>query len=371
MQFNVKREALLKPLQLISNIVERRQTMPILANVLIHAKDNQIYFTGTDLETELVSWLTLEEPIAKNGSITVPARKLLDICRVLPDEASIDLFQDEGSRFVVRTQKSRFSLGCLPADNFPKVDWMREEKSKEFSISQSKLYSLLESVKFAMAQQDARYYLNGLLLEIKNGMLWVVASDGHRMAINGAEQDVIDSSLVRIIIPYKGIIGLMRLLADNDEEVAVTISNNHIRVAGGNFIFTSKLIDSKYPEYEKAIPRGGDKKIVIGREDLKQALTRVAILSNEVFCSAQLKIADNTIRLRANNPEHEEAEEEISAEYQGEPVNTNFNINYLLDILNHTRAEKIVLVLKDRVSSALLQEQAEQSNLIYIVMPLR
>jgi DNA polymerase-3 subunit beta len=371
MQFNIKRETLLKPLQLLSNVIERKQTMPALANVLIDIKGDQLFLTATDLETELVSWVTLDKPAANSGKTTVSARKLLDICRVLPDETMVDLFQDSNSRFVVRAQKSRFSLGSMPAEDFPKINWNSEENSKEFSIAQNKLYMLLESARFAMAQQDARYYLNGMLFEIKNAMLWVVASDGHRMAINGIEQEVIDNSLTRVIVPYKGIFGLMRLLTDSDEPVVIAVGANHIRVTGSQFIFTSKLIDSKYAEYEKAIPHGCDKKIVIEREALKQALTRVAILSNDVFCSAQLKITSDNIRLRTNNPDHEEAEEEISAEYQGEAINTNFNIGYLLDILKNIRSEKVVLTLKDGFSSALVQEQLEGSNLIYIVMPLR
>jgi DNA polymerase-3 subunit beta len=370
MQLNIKREKLLKPLQLLGNIVERKQTIPALANVLVDVKDNLLFLTGTDLETELIIWLPLEQPFAE-GHTTVSARKLLDICRVLPDEANISIFQDDSSVFVIRAQKSRFSLGTLPAENFPKAKWDQETKSKDFPIIQNKLYSLLESAKFAMAQQDVRYYLNGMLLEIKNGLIRVVATDGHRMAINDIEQEEIDNSVIRVIVPYKAVLSLMQLLTNADETVAISVNHNHIQVKGGHFIFTSKLIDFTYPAYDRTIPRDLDKKIVISRNNLKQALNRVAILSNELFCSAQLKINPNLIRLQTNNPGHEEAEEEIEAEYQGETITVNFNISYLLDILNNIHSEKIAISMKDSESGAIIQEEAENSNLLYVVMPLR
>ncbi|MCK4607854.1 MAG: DNA polymerase III subunit beta [Gammaproteobacteria bacterium] len=372
MRFTIQRETLLKPLQRVSGVVERRQTMPILSNFIIDISDQRLSIIGSDLEIELVASLPLEAA-ADDGVTTVSARKLLDICKILPDGASVEFSQDGDTNVVMRSGKSRFMLATLPADTFPSIKWDTSGNQAEFSIKQGELRSLIESTQFAMAQQDVRHYLNGLFLELKKGMLWAVAADGHRMALNGVESPVANGAVTGIIVPRKGVLELMRLLDDSDKEVQVTISNNHIRVVKPGLVYTSKLIDGAFPDYEKTIPKNGDKEVVIDRELFKQALSRVAILSSDMFCGVHLQIQSGLLRMATRSSEQEEAEEEIAIEYQGDEVSIGFNINYLLDILNNVDAQKIKITLKNGDSSVLIEEHEGEGegNSLYVVMPLR
>jgi DNA polymerase-3 subunit beta len=373
MRFVIQRETLLKPLQMIIGVVERSQTMPILSNVLLAITDKQLSMTCTDTEIELVASMQLEGEVKERAILTIPARKLLDICRVLPNNAMIDFCQDNNSHVVVNSGRSRFLLSILPAENFPNIAWDTQENITEFIIEQKKLRYLIESTSFAMAQQDARYYLNGLLLEGKNNMLWAVAADGHRMALNAMEVQFNSDSLIHVIVPRKGVIELMRLLDDSDEQAKVSISNNHIRIVRPGLVYTSKLIDGKFPDYKKTIPQGGDKKIIIERHAFKEALNRVAILSNGVFCGIELRIQPGIMEMNTRTQDHEEAEEKIAIDYNGEDVTIGFNITYLLDILSNIGTEKIVMTLKNNTSSVLLEEFNEQNkgNNLHVVMPLR
>lgn len=373
MKFVIQREILLKLLQQIIGAVERRQTMPILANVLLVIdKNGKLALTSSDLEVELTVSAQLDVGSQYDvGSITVPGRKLLDICRVLPDEAVIDFYQEDNGRVIVRSGRSRYALAMLPADDFPNVDWGSEDISAEFVLQQQKLRHLIERTQFAMAQQDVRYYLNGLLLEVKGGSVVAVATDGHRLALNGIESPVTNSSYVRIIIPRKGIVELLRLLGDSEEEVSFFVSNNHVRISNEHFIFISKLIDGKFPDYEKAIPRDGDKKIVVERDTLKGALTRVAILSSDMFRGVQLQIKSGLLKMHARSQDQEEAEEELPIEYTGPDMAAGFNVNYLLDVLSTVKTDKIVLTMKDGASSTLIEEVGGTGNSLYVVMPLR
>jgi DNA polymerase-3 subunit beta len=371
MKFAIPRETLLKPLQSVIGVVERRQTMPILSNVLLKINNNQLSMTCTDLEIELVAKSDLDTEINESGIITVPARKLLDICRVLPENAQIDCYQDNDKNVIVRSGRSRFVLATLAADSFPNIEWDEQHNVIEFATPQNQLRALIESTCFAMAEQDVRYYLNGLLLEIKKGMLWVVAADGHRMALNAMPSTITNDSILRFIIPRKGITELMRLLEDTDDKVKVAISDNHIRIMRTGLVFTCKLIDGKFPDYERTIPRGGDKEIIIDRKIFQHALSRVAILSSDMFCGVQLAIKPESLHMLTRNQEREEAEEEIAIEYQGEEMTIGFNVNYLLDILASVATEKIVMILKDNTSSVLIEEHGKPGNNLYVVMPLR
>jgi DNA polymerase-3 subunit beta len=361
-------------LQTVAGVVEKRQTMPILANALLVINNSQLSITCTDLEIELVATIALESASQDFSKMTIPARKLLDICRVLPENAILDFNQDNNNYIIVRSGHSRFVLATMPTDDFPNVEWETQNKILEFTIPQKKLSYLIESTHFAMAQQDVRYYLNGLLLEVKNGTLEAVASDGHRMAINSLNYQTINDSLLRIIVPRKGIAELLRSLEDSDEEIKIIISNNHIRIEKQGLIFTSKLIDSKYPDYEKIIPRSGNKTVIIDRNAFRQALIRVAILSEGMFCGVTLQIRSGFMRVFTRSQEHEEAEEEIIADYKGEDMTIGFNINYLLDILATVESEKVVMTLKDNSSSVLLEKfgkEGNKGNNLYVIMPLR
>ena len=366
MHFTIQREALLKPLQLVAGVVERRQTLPVLSNVLLVVEGQQLSLTGTDLEVELVGRVALEEP-AESGEITVPARKLMDICKSLPSDALIDIRVDE-QKLVVKAGRSRFTLSTLPASDFPTVE--EGPGSLTFSLVQSKLRRLIDRTSFAMAQQDVRYYLNGMLLEVQSGVLRAVATDGHRLAMCGLSANLEHADRHQVIVPRKGILELARLLTEQDGEVSITLGQHHIRATTGEFTFTSKLVDGKFPDYERVLPRGGDKVVVGDRQMLREAFSRTAILSNEKYRGIRLQLENGLLKLQANNPEQEEAEEEVVVEYQGDPLEIGFNVSYLLDVLGVMSSEQVRLVLSDANSSALVQE-ADNDDSSYVVMPMR
>lgn len=366
MHFTIQREALLKPLQLVAGVVERRQTLPVLSNVLLVVDGQQLSLTGTDLEVELVGRVTLEEA-ADPGEITVPARKLMDICKSLPSDTLIDIRVDD-QKLVVKAGRSRFTLSTLPANDFPTVE--EGPGSQTFTLSQAKLRRLIDRTSFAMAQQDVRYYLNGMLLEVQTGVLRAVATDGHRLAMCSMEAGIQQDGKHQVIVPRKGILELARLLTEQDGEVSIVLGQNHIRANTGEFTFTSKLVDGKFPDYERVLPRGGDKLVVGDRQMLREAFSRTAILSNEKYRGIRLQLASGLLKIQANNPEQEEAEEEVAVDYNGSSLEIGFNVSYLLDVLGVMGTEQVRLILADSNSSALLQE-ADNDDSSYVVMPMR
>jgi DNA polymerase-3 subunit beta len=366
MHFTIQREALLKPLQLVAGVVERRQTLPVLSNVLLVVDGQQLSLTGTDLEVELVGRVTLEDA-AEPGEITVPARKLMDICKSLPSDALIDIRTDE-QKLVVKAGRSRFTLSTLPANDFPTVE--EGPGSLNFAVPQGKLRRLIERTSFAMAQQDVRYYLNGMLLEVSSGMLRAVATDGHRLAMCSLTGDIQQAERHQVIVPRKGILELARLLTDQDADVRIVLGQHHVRATTGDFTFTSKLVDGKFPDYERVLPRGGDKLVVGDRQALREAFSRTAILSNEKYRGIRLQLSAGLLKIQANNPEQEEAEEEIAVDYNGGNLEIGFNVSYLLDVLGVMGAEQVRLTLSDSNSSALVQE-ADNDDSAYVVMPMR
>ena len=366
MKFVISREALLRPLQLVAGVVEKRQTLPVLSNVLLEVEGQQLSLTGTDLEVELVGRVTLDE-VGQEGEITVPAKKLMDICRSLPDGAQIEVEQDE-QRVNVRSGRSRFTLSTLPATEFPNVESISGEQ--EFTLAQGSLRRVIDRTSFAMAQQDVRYYLNGMLLEIQSNLLRTVATDGHRLAMCSRPIDVAVSQSQKLIVPRKGILELSRLLDDSDEPVSLTLGSTHVRAHTGDFTFTSKLIDGKFPDYERVVPRNGDKVLIAERAELRQVLSRTAILSNEKYRGVRLYLEENNLKVMANNPEQEEAEENIAVEYSGSAMEVGFNVGYLVDVLSVLDEERVQITLADPNSSALLEEPGG-GDALYVVMPMR
>ena len=364
MKFSISREALIKPLNLVAGVVERRQTLPILSNVLLSLEGTQLSLTGTDLEVELIGRVEVEAG-AIDGEITVPARKLVDICKSLPDSSQIEFSVDSG-KATVKAGRGRFTLSTLPATEFPSVDESAGDQTLE--IAQSVVKRLIDRTAFAMAQQDVRYYLNGMLLELKAGRLRMVATDGHRLALCTAKEAV-STGDAAIIIPRKGVLELSRLL-ETDESIRLVIGSNHIRAANQQFTFTSKLVDGKFPEYERVLPKSADKTVIGQRLELRQAFTRTAILSNEKYRGVRLKLSTDTLDITANNPEQEQAEEVVAVEYQGDELEVGFNVSYLLDVLSVLDGEQIRLSLSDSASSALLEE-ADEGDSLYVVMPMR
>ena len=366
MHFTISREALLKPLQLVAGVVERRQTLPVLSNVLLEVRGQQLSLTGTDLEVELIGRVMLDDR-AVDGEITVPARKLMDICKSLPSDALIDIRLDE-QKLLVKAGRSRFSLSTLPASDFPSVE--ESQGSLTFVVAQSKLRRLIERTSFAMAQQDVRYYLNGMLLEVSAGQLRAVSTDGHRLAMCALEAGVAAQDKHQVIVPRKGILELQRLLTEPDEAVSIVLGQHHIRATTGDFTFTSKLVDGKFPDYQRVLPRNGDKLVVGDRQALREAFSRTAILSNEKYRGIRLLLASGLLKIQANNPEQEEAEEELQVDYFGGALEVGFNVSYLLDVLGVMTTDQVRITLADANSSALLQEAGNDDS-TYVVMPMR
>ena len=369
MKFSIARDALIKPLNLVAGVVERRQTLPILSNVLLALEDKTLSLTGTDLEVELIGRVELEAA-GVDGEVTVPARKLVDICKSLPEGSNIE-FSLEAGKATVKAGRSRFTLSTLPAADFPAVEG--GAGSVALSLDQSLVKQLIDSTAFAMAQQDVRYYLNGLYLEIMGGRLRVVATDGHRLAL-ATGPALVEAADTGVIIPRKGVLELSRLL-DGSVPLELAIGTNHIRATNEQFTFTSKLVDGKFPDYERVIPKNADKSVIGERGELKQAFTRTAILSNEKYRGVRLKLSDNNLDITANNPEQEQAEEVVGVQYTGAELEIGFNVSYLLDVLSVLERPQVRLSLSDEASSALLENAEAPSEgepeRLYVVMPMR
>ncbi|MDN6298111.1 MAG: DNA polymerase III subunit beta [Halomonas sp.] len=366
MKFSISREALLRPLTLVAGVVERRQTLPVLSNVLIEVDGDQVALTGTDLEVELIG-RTVASAVEQQGAATVPARKLMDICKSLPEQSDIQLSVEEG-RAVLRSGRSRFTLSTLPVAEFPNIE--ETDGSQELSIPRGTLKHLIETTAFAMAQQDVRYYLNGMLLEMQSHLLRAVATDGHRLAMCSRELEVNVAEPQKLIVPRKGILELSRLLDDSDEPVSLTLGATHVRAHTGDFTFTSKLIDGKFPDYERVVPRGGDKVMLAERAELRQVLSRTAILSNEKYRGVRLYLEPGNLKVMANNPEQEEAEESVAVEYDGPAMEMGFNVGYLIDVMGVLNEDRVQMTLADPNSSALLEEPGG-GDALYVVMPMR
>lgn len=365
MQFSIQREVLLKPLQHVVGVVERRQTLPVLANLLVQARDGKVAFTGTDLEVEMVANTAADG--VDEGEITVPARKLFDIVRALPDGARID-FKQTGERVALHAGRSRFTLTTLPASEFPTIDEI--ELVERVSLPEAVVKDLMDRTAFAMANQDVRYYLNGMLFDLQEDRLRCVATDGHRLAL--AETELASGAGARrqVIIPRKGVMELIGLFEAGDGDVELEFGRNHLRVHRGDVVFTSKLIDGRFPDYEAVIPIGADKEIGLERDVLRAALQRVAILSNEKYRGVKLEVSPGKLRIVAHNPEQEEAVEELEVETVVSDLSVGFNVGYLMDALAALRGDKVRLNLRDAQSSCLVQGGADE-HARHVIMPLR
>ena len=368
MKLNLIRETLLRPLQLVISVVERKQTSRILSNVLLSVEKNRLSITGTDLEVELIGQTQLDKNETDLLQLTLPGRKLMDICRALPENAPIELYRDK-EKIILRSGCSRFMLSTLPAEDFPSLE--RREIRFKLIISQRQFYRLLQRTAFAMAQQDVRYYLNGLLLETHPTKLRTVATDGHRLSANVLNIKTNIENHLKIIIPRKGVIELLRLLEDNDIPVTIRVEDNHICVSTKDFTCTSKLIEGRFPDYEQVIPKSGDKQILIDNHILKQALIRTAVLCNEKFRGVRFELRQGLLRVLVTNPEQETAEEEVKINYANENLNIGFNVNYILDVLNIISSGNIMLTFSNPDSSVLIQEAENRTDSAFVVMPMR
>ena len=364
MKFSASRETILKPLHAVIGVVERRQTMPILSNVLIVITDSSLKVTATDLEVELLA--ETEVDVESPGEITIPGRKLYDICKALPDNAQIKI-SVSGNRVTIQAGRSRFMLSTLRAADFPVVDEISAQQTLQ--LDRQALRHLLEQTQFSMAHQDVRYYLNGLLLETEGHTLRAVATDGHRLAMAELQMAEAAQRDGQIIVPRKGVLELQRLL-DGDGEVELTLGANHIRAQIDSIRFTSKLIDGKFPDYERVLPAKPQNIVTVDRNLLRHALQRAAILSNEKYRGVRLVLEDNNVTIQANNPEQEEAEESLEIEYNGESMEIGFNVNYLLDALSAVHEDQVEVGLGDMNSSCLIRGPSD-NNSKFVVMPMR
>ncbi|MDQ2640169.1 MAG: DNA polymerase III subunit beta [Pseudomonadota bacterium] len=366
MKFSATREQILGPLQSVIGVVERKQTMPVLANVLLAVKNNRLSVTGTDLEVELVA--AGEVNVAQPGEITVPGRKLLDIAKSLPEKAAVTVTID-GEKLKVTAGRSRFTLSTLAAAEFPVVESVNATQT--ITLAQAELSRLIGKTHFSMAQQDVRYYLNGTLLETDGKTLRTVATDGHRLAI--AETTLVEAvknvQAQQVIVPRKGVLELQRILGASGD-VEIQIGTNHIRLQIGDIRFTSKLIDGKFPEYGRVIPASPSKIVVVERDSIRAALQRTAILSNEKYRGVRVTLAKNSVKLQAHNPEQEEAQDEVEVDYSGEELEIGFNVTYLLDALSAVDTESVEIGLTDANSSCLIRSPGTTASR-YVVMPMR
>ena len=364
MKLSAARDVLLKPLQAVIGVVERRQTMPILSNVLLVARDGELAVTATDLEVELVARAAVD--VETGGEITVSGRKILDICKALPEDAKITITVT-GEKLAVRSGRSKFSLMTLPAAEFPTVEDIKAEQT--ITVPQDVLSRLIEKTHFSMAQQDVRYYLNGMLLETEGNFLRAVATDGHRLALSQADLDGAKLDEQQVIVPRKGVLELQRLMGSGGN-LDIELGTNHVRVQLDGIRFTSKLIDGRFPEYERVIPQESSNELKADKGVLRDALQRTAILSNEKYRGIRLIIRDSGVVLQAHNPEQEEAEEEVEVEYSGDDIEIGFNVNYLLDAIGAVDGNEVTLSVVDSNSSCLVREPGNDGSK-FVVMPMR
>ena len=365
MKLQVGRNELLMALQAVIGVVERRQTLPVLSNFLLETKDDELIVTGTDLEIELESRARVQN--LAPGRATVPARKLFDICRGLPEgaEISMDL---SGDKATLKSGRSRYSLSCLKAEEFPAMGRLAE--GKKLTLPRKDLKNLIEKTQFAMAQQDVRYYLNGMLLEITPKRVRTVATDGHRLALSEVATDTGFKETLQVIVPRKAILELLRLLDGGDDNITLKLGAGQVQADVDVIRLTSKLIDGRFPDYERVVPEGGDKRVLGDREQVRRALARTAILSNEKFRGVRLQLESGKLTLQTHNPEHEEAEEDLEVGYDGAALEIGFNVNYLLDALSALGSEQFVMELKNADSSGLIHAEGDPSSK-YVVMPMR
>ena len=361
----INRETLLAPLVAVSGIIERRHTLPILSNVLLERKGSDIVIVATDIEIQISARATCDTP-GDEKSITVGARKLLDILRALPEQTEVTLAMQE-KKLLLKAAKSRFNLQTLSAEDFPRLS-LAEGATTKMSLPQKVLKELFLSVQYSMAQQDIRYYLNGLLLVTGPEKLTVVATDGHRLALASAEHK--SEGVQEVILPRKTILELSKLMNDSDDPVEVELSPTQARFSFGGIVLISKLVDGKFPDYTRVIPTGHKKNFLLGRIPLLQALQRAAILTNEKFKGVRWLLEDGSLKIICSNSEQEEAQEELDVDYKGESLDIGFNVTYLQDVLNNLDCAEVECSLGDANSSALITVPGNE-NFKYVVMPMR
>lgn len=371
MRFTIQRETLLKLLRTVSGAVERRQQQnPILSNVLLRVTDNSLSILATDQEVELIGQEVLHN-VQEPGVITVPFRKISEICKALPEAAELQ-FELQDDRAIIKSGRSRFTLATLPADQFPDIQPLQENSSAcKLTVPKKQFRWLVSRTAFAMAEQDVRYFLNGMLLEVKLGRLYSVAADGHRLAMNYLELNEQELTPMRVIVPRKGILEIMRMVEEGEDDLQLTITASHIQAQARGVTITSKLLDGKFPDYERVIPRDGNKIVVGSRERLKEAFHRASALFSEKFRGVRLRMSNASLRVLASNPEQDEVEEDLEVDYEGQDLEVGFNVRYLIDFLSVVQSDRVKFTFSDSNKSTLIEEIGDGTRGAYVLMPIR
>lgn len=387
MRLKISKDLLLNVLSHVVGAVERRHTLSILSNIKLQVTEQQLTVTGSDLEVELVASTQLASGAClQAGETTVPARKLVDICKSLPNAALIDLQVTDDQRCILKSGNSRFVLGTLPAEDYPLLANNGVVAGESVQVAQSELKKLLDKTAFAMAVQDVRFYLTGTLIEVTEGQLRAVTTDGHRLALSETSAIFEGQQTLQAIVPRKAVGELQRLLTVDDQPLTLIIGRELMNVSitlaakdkekdsnTSNDIvvrFSTKLIDGKFPDYRRVLPRHGNKIVLINHDQFRQSLQRVAILSNEKLRGVFLVFKNNELQLRANNPEQDEAVEDMAISYEGDSLEMSFNAQYLLDVIGVLSSDQVQLTLSEANASALVQDPSTSSSL-YVVMPMR
>lgn len=361
------RDAILRPLLTVAGIVEKRHTLPILANILMTKEASRVSFLASDIEIQISTTAELSQS-EDRGAVTVSARKLIDILRALPENIAVTLKVDE-RKATIQAGRSRFTLQTMPVEDFPTVNTAREW-SASFSLPQKQFRHLIHMVHFAMALQDVRYYLNGLLLVTQGSTLRVVATDGHRLAYCETQVDGAALAHREIILPRKSVLELMRLLSEDDSPLHIGLAENQARFAFGDVEFFSKLVEGKFPDYQRVIPSSHSRKLAVSREALAASLSRASILTSDKFRGVRLTLEPGSLGIQASNTEQEEAQEEVETDYTGDRLEIGFNVGYLQDVLGNLKTEQIQIEFGDASTSALFTVPGE-SQFKYVVMPMR
>jgi DNA polymerase-3 subunit beta len=365
-ELTISKQQLLTPLLTVAGAVDKKQSLAILSNILLKLTDQHLLLTATDLEIEITGCVPFNSSEA-TGVITVPAKKMIDIIRSLDDDASPTISFDAGV-VTIKQGRSKFKLATLPADDYPNSE--EDVNEVEFSVSRSALMHLFQSTQFAMSQQDVRVFLNGLLLELDPQFITAVATDGHRMAICRLKNDVATPHH-RLLIPRKGVQEIVRLLSGvADETILLSAGKSHFKLVTSQYTFLTKLIEARFPAYAKAIPTAQDKQVIIDRDLLKRALSRIVILAHEKSRAVLLHIQEGLLTLVANNQEQEEAIETLPAETQGEELKIGINASYLLDVLNFITEGPLRLSLSN-TNSSIMVESLQDEQYMYIIMPMK
>ncbi|BCN92217.1 DNA polymerase III subunit beta [Thiomicrorhabdus immobilis] len=368
MKITLTRENLLKVLQTVGGVVEKRQTMPILGNILFQVSENTLTVTASDLEIETRAQAELESSEVSQFAITLPAMKLINIVRSLPDGLTIVLDFEE-SRCTLSAGRSRFKLSTLPAEDFPTIDLSQADMS--FAMSQHQLKQLIHHSSFAMASQDVRFYLNGMLFDISNQSLRVVATDGHRLSTCATELAIEGLTPTQAILPRKGVLELSKLIGDDDTLIEFALAKNYLTVQFEETVFTCKLVDGRFPDYRRVIPQHNDQLVQTDRELLRSLLQRASILSNDKFKGIRLVLSNNLLAVNASNSEQDESHEDMAIDYTGTEMEVGFNVNYILDVLNSMQEDCVTMLMKDANSSCLIETTTDACHCQHVIMPMR